>query len=191
MNIRSTGSFVALLFLAACASRPASIWDSYVEKEGVEVTESKDAKGQDTREILLPEGIKVEQTYTDEGGLKTTASDTSEGGPVLCSWELNLTIRSELEACGGEGYGEVKEVLDDTIKRYNAFIVANSPSPMTQEEIEDHVQKRMAYEGDCITPLFDWGGMTEVQKKQLIRTIRHETDKVLAVQRPPVNNPCP
>jgi len=66
--------------------------------------------------------------------------DRSDHGAVLCIWQIFIEMRQGLNICAPGQTSSVRAELDRSIAATNAFIVRNSPTPVTLAEVEARVR---------------------------------------------------
>ncbi len=185
-----------ILSLTACGEEKpwVSNIDSVLEQPGVEVVYGVNAKDERTRTILLPSGVQFNQTEK-ETGVETVEQDTSENGPVLCIWQIYLYQRASLERCAADTSSALKHSMDANIERIHDFIVANSLKPVEKKALQQQSaafiakyaqESRMKKDNALSIPCPRNGKTSKALQHQYTEAV----DKLLAVPRPPVMNPC-
>jgi hypothetical protein len=123
--------------------------------------------------------------------------DESGAGAVMCTWGIYVTLRAALDECPAERFSALRDDLSRDISAMEAFIVANSPLPVTKESLGVQAaalrdQSRRA------RPASEAPACATGDIGMMLRSIdemgpggRHAMmDKLLATPRWPVLNPC-
>lgn len=123
--------------------------------------------------------------------------DESGAGAVMCSWGVYALTRAALDDCLADRFPALRADLDRDIAAMEAFIVANSPWPITAAELhaEAEAQRRAdlaarppAEAKACAAG--DVGAILQSLDDLGPAGRRAAMDKLLAVPRWPVLNPC-
>lgn len=181
-------------------------WDQFVGKPGTVVTypapatASQRAEGVEFRNIRLENGITVHQTRK-KGRVSSFPVDNSGHGAVMCVWFIYNSIKATLQTCQDEKYQGVIKRLEHAVSRINHFIVENSLTPTSLEQLEEQARRY----GERQSSIKQTNKSGEVQKSCPDKGMAHfvnemqnlsETafnkriDDLLSVPRPPVSNPC-
>lgn len=161
----------------------------------------KMAKRSDVK-ITTDNGIKTAHfsggvTISDNG----LSMDNSGKGAVRCSWEIYVTAKNMSELCATTNQGEFKEKIDYALNMMNAFIVRNSLSPITENEIQAQIKEKFLtlkkqtsqipkeqFEKECSS-----GFVAHIAKEiasKSFEDLKKSIDDSLSIPRPPVMNPC-
>jgi hypothetical protein len=68
----------------------------------------------------------------------------TKGPAVWCLWEIAVGAKITTDVCHPGEFPQLSAVLGDFIDAANAFIVANSPRPVTLAQLEQAIAKRRA-----------------------------------------------
>src|SRR5581483_3418387 len=99
-------------------------------------------RAQDGREIVeIRRGGVV---ITEADGRLVSAVDRSGHGAVLCAWRVYVDTIAALDVCEPAGHPELRQDLREAIDKMADFIVANSATPVTKEELGKYIEKRRA-----------------------------------------------
>lgn len=200
-------SFLAIfLFISASSKAEDDIW-SIIEKRSdvkITVTEKPElstssnpkSNGKTYRKATFTGGVVIQEV---DGGI--VGWDISPHGAVLCGWEIYTTIKNTAEACSSEEKNEFKDNINYAVNKFNDFIVANSLTPVSKNELEEKIQKRFLEQKEALSKMSkdefqqtcssDFIVGTRKQIKSMSQEkFRKSIDDALSVPRPPVMNPC-
>jgi len=123
--------------------------------------------------------------------------DSSGKGAVLCTWFIIVDVRNAIDACFPSEFGDLRVNLTGAIDKTNDFIVANSPTPVTKEELNQVIAKRLA---EASAQVAMGGSATGCKSRRdqfiepMARQSRDDFHRWLAdflsVPRKPLMNPC-
>jgi hypothetical protein len=108
-------------------------------------------------------------------------------GAVLCIWMISSAILHYGEACRADQDGEYVIKLRRNVGRMEAFIFRNSD--ITSDQLEAYNRRRPSMQGDQCESGGEMAKLYELAKKRGDQ-LDEETDRLLAVERPPEWNPC-
>lgn len=116
-------------------------------------------------------------------------------GAVMCVWMITVSIKAIGEVCYKERDAAFMDALDWSLAEIESFIIRNSA--ITTEQImkgraryRDDIVKRAAADREAIcVPGFNsiYPAPDRIPSRQ---SIEERTHKLLAIERPPVWNPC-
>ncbi len=206
-SISFSGSLLAaLLWLAPISSATADDWGTSYDKlfvEGADRVKTYQDQGAEVREVITKGGVQVRQQRKN-GEVTTSTSDVLHG-PVLCFWEIAVTVRAALDTCEETNRPKLAGRLDQTLEKLNKFIVANALEKTSMEQVQSAIDartKRFRKAQDapatgrvsCAkkgpgTVNFLNTYLADVEKKS---SEEYQTgiDKFLSVPRLPAMNPC-
>ncbi len=176
-------------------------WDFLTHQPDAKITISRNANGDEIRDIVWPEKVSIHETRHGDK-VESTAQDISGHGAVMCVWGIYTALRSVLDVCPTKTEdGELKEALDDAINRMNDFIVANSNTGVTKKALQDRINKQTVDTKEKLRSLSNDEHMKKCARgdtAQMLDSLRHSEpnnikksiDDLLSVPRPPVINPC-
>jgi hypothetical protein len=196
---------VAALALAvpcrgSAGSSDEALFDQLAQQPGAQVREEIAPDGSLEKEILLPSGVAFTRRQLGDK-VSVVDEDRTGHGAVLCAWSLYIALGVTLEACGKRQEDELRQHLAAAIDEINNFIVSNSLTAVTKEEVESRVlQTRAAHwrriaavsaaevKRSCTSG--DAARMIAGFSVQRAEERRGALEKLLSVPRPPVLNPC-
>ena len=116
------------------------------------------------------------------------AEEDRKSGAVLCSLMITLDMKAYSHTCRNGADIEIESALDDSIQRIHRFVAANSNTKMIdlERQSRDYVERSKELhicgnDGRQFYQMITKGGAAGICEG---------TDKLLAVPRPPVLNPC-
>lgn len=190
---------IAILLSCSLASHSLAgqwgpVWDNLAEQPGAKV-EDAIHDGKETRNIRLPSGVSF--YLTRNGGKITSVERDNTGlGAVMCTWALYVELRALFDACSPAVGEQVKAEFDRELSRIKTFIVENSITPVTAEQLEGQIASfkrraienapKMSDEQRQMCKHFAAHEMTEEEREQSYSQIT----RLLSKKRPPVMNPC-
>ncbi len=133
-----------------------------------------------------------------KSGNMVAGFDRSGHGAVLCSWQINYSIMLGLKICDPDRHRQLQDDLAKSEDAINDFIVQNSPTPVTKEQLEKRIsdaeskfraELQKAGGADKCT-LGDMGPMVMSMEQVSSRARLKGVADLLSVPRPPVMNPC-
>jgi hypothetical protein len=165
-------------------------WENMKLPSGTKLVISEPEAGKMRTSLIFPAGVVML-----EEGINV---DNSGHGAVLCSWEIFLDVRAALENCASEEDKKLKKVVDNSIGRINDFIVANSLTSVTKNEVERSAREKIARERKQFAVMSKEGQKKACSSNFLQHFTRYVSDgkfeqeinELLSVPRPPVLNPC-
>lgn len=119
--------------------------------------------------------------------------DESGAGAAMCSWGIYALVRDALADCPADRFPTLRADLDRDIAALEAFIVANSPTPVTVAELRAEAaaqRERALAPGPRVCAAGDVGAMATSLDDMGPEGRRAAIGKVLATPRWPVLNPC-
>ncbi|MEM8688917.1 MAG: hypothetical protein AAGF81_16410 [Pseudomonadota bacterium] len=193
--------------LNSAAAQGAADWGTPYEKFFAEGTERvKTFKGEDgseTREVITKGGVQIRQVRKN-GEISTATADVLHG-PVLCFWEIAVTVRAALDVCEETNRPELAKRLDATLGKLNQFIMTNGLEQASKAQIDEATAARFqrfrksqaAPETGRVscskagqgTLNFVNAYLADMEKKT-DQDYQAGIDKLLSVPRLPAMNPC-
>lgn len=196
---------LALLFPFASANAEdwGTAYDKLFQMGADGVKEYKDKDGSEVREVISQGGVQIRQQRKD-GQVSTTTVDVLHG-PVLCFWEIAVTVRAALQTCEETNRPDLAKRLDTTIAKLNRFILANALEKATDAQMKAAMDARLqnfrkglsapaegrvsCAKGGQGTLKFINSYLDDVAKKS-DQDYQAGIDKLLSVPRLPAMNPC-
>lgn len=187
-------ALIALLSLLALAGSVAGARAQQIDVEAI----SKRPGFQVTKKVVHGEEITEIRYATVVIEITRDGAIGSDSGKVaiFCAWDIYVGLMLGADYCYPDSHWELKEDLVDAVERLEGFIVANSLTPITREQLEAAVQRRRKEFVDGISrmpahgprcPSTSW--IDELQRDGRAKR-RADVTEMLAVPRPPVLNPC-
>ena len=168
--------------VAAWEPRPTSVKTSNFEKNKTMDLSDEDqevAAEKGDVEAQFSVGAKYEgKNYEEAAKWYRKAAEQGKG---VAQYRLGLLYTSESN--GGMDDKDFEALLDEAIDKTNNFIVANSLTPTTKEELEDKIKQSTSY--GCAPR-----GIINRFKAHSPEKFRSATDDLLSISRPPVMEPC-
>ena len=165
--------------------------------KGTEIRIVKNKDGTETRTLDFPGKVQITETRSIYGSQGSMGSDNSGKGAILCTWMIYGTTKHFLDVCGGKNDQGARMRLDKTIDKINDFIVANSLTPVTKDELNKKIktmgfdESRMSKEellkvcqSKDMRSFGDYARTTPEDK------FNAAIEDALSIPRPPVLNPC-
>jgi hypothetical protein len=128
---------------------------------------------------------------TKRDGTNLVKIDQSGKGAVLCALGIFELVRAVGSKCHKGQDSEFQNEIDRSINRIDQFIITNSVTPITQDEI---VAKRAAgdhilysHPGICVG---DVARLYDSMRDGGAEGVRARTSDLLSIPREPVTNPC-
>lgn len=175
--MRTFAFLVALATIAGCT--PHHVGNGHHAGSGAAVTT-----------VAKRNGVDVVQ---DGSGWEAMV-DRSGKGPVLCLWSLYVATQEIGNRCFAGKDREFREELDRSITRTEAFIVANSSTPVTQADLRARKEAEAATAAEHLKPerlcKSEWVQLYENFRSAGAAGLKASTDELLSVPREPVINPC-
>jgi hypothetical protein len=195
---------VALALGTSCqgsaSSNDEALFDQLAKQPGAQVREEIAPDGSLEKDILLPSGVAFTRRQLGDK-VSNFDEDRSGHGAVLCVWSLYIALSVTLEACGKRQDDELRQHLAAAIDKINDFIVVNSLTVVTKDDVERRVQQSRAahwkqvaavsaeeVKGSCVYG--DAARMIAAFSAQKVEGRREALEKLLSVPRPPLLNPC-
>jgi hypothetical protein len=124
-------------------------------------------------------------------GDKTVQIDNSGKGAVLCIWSIYDAVRLVGRECHAGQDAAFQAELEQSIARIDDFIIANSTSPVSKEQLD--ARRAQGLRGLQVRGSICAGGAEQLY--QMLRrsgpeAIRAQTADLLSIPREPVMNPC-
>ncbi len=203
LGVLLTGMSLFLPAPTAQAEKWGTPYDQMFEEAADRVKRTRAKDGTEIREFLSKGGVQVRQERKD-GEINTSTLDMAYG-PVMCFWEIAVTVRAALETCNEINQPQVASRLDETIGKVNTFISVNALEKPTVEQMQSVVAERMRLfrtsqaapetgKVSCtkLNPntLKFFNSYVDDVAKQSDKDYQVGIDKFLAVPRLPAMNPC-
>lgn len=145
---------------------------------------------------LRRNGVVIDATRQDDR-VRVLGSDRSGHGAVLCAWSIYIEVKTGLNMCFPGKHPELTKRLDSTIDAINGFIVSNSLVPTSREALASAIAAREAAKREKTSGQLSQMCNSSFLGRAISRMAQtSENDwqtsvnKLLAVPRPPVMNPC-
>lgn len=118
--------------------------------------------------------------------------DRSGKGAVLCAWSMLAAAKQIGDRCFPGQDRALREELDRSIERTEAFIVENSSAPVTRADLQSFKSARGPKDGAASAELCrsDWAELYVGLRAGGAEALRAYTDDLLSLPREPVMNPC-
>ena len=197
----------AVLMVSPLSAGASENWgtpyDKLFEEAGDRVKHSKTRNGTEIREFLTKGGVQILQERKD--GKVSTSTLDMQHGPVLCFWEIAVSVRAALDTCEETKRPKLAARLDTAIGKLNRFIAANALEKATEEQMQAIMTQRMlsfrqsqsapetgrvscAKSGPKALTFFN-AYLNDLAKKS-DEDYQAGIDKLLSVPRLPAMNPC-
>ncbi len=159
-----------------------TLWDIVSKRPEVKITEKHGVKT-----ITLEGDIRI----SDDG----TAVDKSGLGALKCALMVYSEINNLLHACYEDSHENYKKSYGEVISRIEDFVVENSLTPVTKEDVRAEIQKIYDAHNEgktkdvlCLSEFLppEDAVLDSVGVKKLNKSV----DKLLSVPRAPVMQPC-
>ena len=141
---RAAGLLALALAFSPLTAAGAEDWGTPYDKlfaEGAErVKTFKDEDGSVTREVITQGGVQIRQVRKD-GEVSTATADVLHG-PVLCFWEIAVTVRAALDVCEETNRPDLAKRLDTTLGKLNQFIMTNGLEKASKAEMDAAMSAR-------------------------------------------------
>jgi hypothetical protein len=170
-------------------------WENLKVPMGTKFSIRKDSNGKEFKSLEFPGGVSI---YETEHGIVSV--DNSGYGAVMCAWGIYSNLRNAMDICPESLDENLKKQIDIAIQRINDFIIANSLSPVTQEQLEERSRKdlkdwqnrrsKMSEEMRNKECSGDIVNIIQSLKNRPTKELQDSVDKLLSIPRPPVINPC-
>lgn len=174
------------------AAQPLDL-DMIAKQPGTEVTRERTKGG---AEVVTIRRAGVEVTIQ---GDRETSVDSS-GQAVLCFWNLAIAAKIAADLCYPGEFPQLSKMLSEHIDAANTFIAANSLRPFTKAQLEKAIEERRAKAAAGLKAAGVPPEQNRICQRQReedliplnadIEKYRQEFRQVLAVPRPPAQNPC-
>lgn len=178
-------SHVQKITIKSPADYAKTPWAKLNIPAGTKLLTRKAENGKELHRLEFAGGVTIEEL--EEGG--TLSMDNSKGGAVMCLWDIYATIKSSVDKC----YPEEKEMRQNFelgMDKLEKFIIANSLTPVTKEDLDNALKKKQDNVAQC-PPETDKIAKNFVAKKtEMMAKFQKSIDEALIVPRPPVLNPC-
>ena len=109
-------------------------YDKFFAEGADRVKTFKGQDGADIREVITQGGVQIRQERK-EGKVSTATADVLHG-PVLCFWEIAVTVRAALDVCEETNRPDLAKRLDTTLGKLNQFIIANALEKATNAQMD-------------------------------------------------------
>lgn len=189
--IRILMSLVVMAIAIPATAQPLDL-DAIARHPGTQVTK-RSVNGVDIVEIKRG-GV----TVTIEGD--SELSIDGSGKAVYCFWNLAVVAKMSADLCYPGEFAELSRMLAEQIDAANTFIAANSLRPITKTQLEKVIEDRMVKAAIGIKAAGVPPAQNRVCRQQReddlvplnaqLEKYRREFQDVLAVPRPPAQNPC-
>ncbi|MBL4726746.1 MAG: hypothetical protein JKY83_08765 [Rhizobiaceae bacterium] len=222
--MRNTSKIIIRLFLYTLCiiAAPTSVlaqerwgtpFDAMIEEDQIVVEVKKNNDGTETRKFDLPGKILVQESRKDGKIKGTFLMDQSGLGAVLCTSSLLVSTKIWMDICDDFNNSKSSKRLNTAMDRIGKFIVENSMSPVSLDELNAQIavktnklrlgileeQKKSGHTSNS-TLLLCRGSHEEAIKfvEQMSDGIAGQSEKefdqsiddLLSVPRLPVMNPC-
>lgn len=118
--------------------------------------------------------------------------DGSGKGAVLCAWLIYTGFQAQRQACAWEPV-PADAAIDQAVSDIENFIIENSSTPVTLEQLAEGRQRQMETVDSCEFDPDDhtsWTAMVWAARQQSEADIGRAVADLLSVPREPVINPC-
>src|SRR5262245_30157593 len=124
-----------LMFLAMPAVAQPIDFEALAKQPGTEVIKRTE-NGRDVVEIRRG-GVTVTLRDGEQVGF-----DNSGYGAIWCTWEISVGATSAADICFPGEFTELSTVLSAQIEALNDFIIANSLTPVTKDDLQARLDDR-------------------------------------------------
>ncbi len=137
--------------------------------------------------------------YGNQEPRKPVKQDTTGKGAVLCIWSLYVELEKTVDVCELP-FTPTDRAMRTAISRIDRFIIANSTTPVSQEDLDS---RKQAESNKLVMPFVQplangfLGGEGACTAEFLTRfrevtpeRIRKSVDELLSIPREPLMNPC-
>lgn len=189
--------WIGLCFILVCACSLTAraddeLWTALKKRPDVTI----ETQG-GTRIANFKSGVVMQEI---KGG-KTVGMDNSGHGAVLCAWRVYAEVEDWLDVCSPEKNAELKKTVGGAMERINKFILENSLTPGLRTETEKQLAEKAGVLKDkiaALTPEEKTQHCTKGNVSKILKELRSTPpaefekgiDRLLAVPRPAVLNPC-
>lgn len=130
-----------------------------------------------------------------KGGDVLLGDDESGAGAVMCTWAIDDGVRRSLADCPSDRFPALRADLDRDVPAIERFIVANSPVPVTVAALHAeaealHTTAAASEPASALCTAGAAGGFVGALDALGPEGRRAAVDRLLAVPRWPVLNPC-
>jgi hypothetical protein len=138
--------------------------------------------------------VRKKSVVISKGGDGIVGIDSDRA--VLCAWNEYVTLLIGADYCFPNSERELKEDFADAVERFKTFIVANSLTPVSRNDLDASVEKRRTEflarmpqrpPGTPRCAKLDFFADYQADGREKRRA---DVAKILEVPRPPVMNPC-
>jgi len=180
--------FIIISAISACtkSEKWGTPWDRFIGQDGVKVKLYHNSKDEEVREIWLPSGVHVVDNRDKNGRISSVEFDDSKEGAVLCTRELLVMLKNELEFCYKNQYANEINTLNIALDKIDDFIVKNSLTTISKVDLnrKDIEKVNQGFtQKQCVEKTLKDGDV-----KKFIGTIKDGVNNM--TPRPPVLNPC-
>lgn len=194
MPRRTVAILLLALTLAACTQSDRPRTD--VEALFAQTPWKTEKDGTETREIALGGGVVVDQEKHGEK-VETVEMDKSGHGAVLCARLIYGSSLEWLELCDPSDDIWRRDLVG-ALQRIDDFIVANSLTPVTKQELDAEIDNRVnrirnerpSWTTAQIDKVCGGASLFKSIKKEGREKFLAYINDLLSVPRPPVLNPC-
>lgn len=199
---------VSALALAAISHRASAAdldLNALAAKPGAVTTTRTKADGSETREVQIGGVVFWEERQDDRVVVK--AEDRSGHLAVMCGWMRYVEEAAMFDLCrAAHDETQIRQSLGEAVDRIDDFIVINSLTPITKEQLKDRAAEHAIQFKDQMTamrpanvaqkcgPDEQWAALKSPQGPEIrtaaIAKIHHQVDDLLSLPRPPVSSPC-
>ncbi len=166
--------------------------ESLAKRPGFTVTR----KVENGKEVVEIRKASVVITMDRDGSIGTDSE-----GAILCHWHIYVDLALAADFCFPKDKRELSQELADGVERLKDFIVANSLVPVARSDLDDFVQRRRTelFAGhserlvgttQCHERYEQLAEFEKIGREKRRAELDKYLDKLLAVPRPPVMNPC-
>lgn len=198
---------------ASSQERWGTQFDDLFEEKQMDVKIKKNDNGTETRELVLTGGVLVKESRKGSKITNTLLLDQSGLGAILCARSIYLSAKIWLDVCDDFNNSKSSKRLNTAINRVHKFIVNNSMSPVSIDELNAHINSKanrlrtVMLGAQKKTDSVRRGTLLECRGKQdeslkfieqmsnriaelSEKEFEQSIDKLLSVPRLPVWNPC-
>jgi hypothetical protein len=199
--VSAAGGLLLLCGAQVQADSSADVERAIKSLPDASIEAQQQADGSISETVKLPSGVSFVIHHPQKGGTNVTGLDNSGHGAVMCAWEIYVKISIAADICSATDKEDITQRLSGAIRRIDGFIIENSPTPMSQADLDRRKERIRA---DAIAALArlsndeatrkcrtdDASRMLERLKSQPAEKFEMGVDDLLSVPRPPVMNPC-
>ncbi|MEO5375672.1 MAG: hypothetical protein H7840_15620 [Alphaproteobacteria bacterium] len=192
-------NFVAAILLSGVVASTALA--EQLDLEAITAQPGTEVIKQDNGLWTISRGGVVISQYRMGDKIEALGVDNSGHGAVMCMWGLYVDLKTTLDYCLPDKFGDLKEELSVAIGQINDFIVQNSLTKVSPADIEgriakqeDNIRKRIRgiprdeLEMKCVPK--GMIGIIENLQSTPREKFKASIANLLSVPRPPVMNPC-